>query len=265
MKAFYLLISIFLIVGCGGSDTPNNNDELEIAPPLASGGQLTQKLPIKDNRDIEKFEILMIGNSHSSSVSRSLKLLFSYVEQREVEISTIFGAHLVDTVAKVENIDRFNENSWSHVILQGQKYSQSQSTLYSTESTKTWIKRVKTQGGTPILFPEHPQKGNRSEAEYVHRIHSKIAFQEPSCVAPVGLAWDFVLEIQPMLGLYSADGNHASELGGFLSALVIYEVTTGLSADLIPYIEDLPGDEMTQDLFGLMASKAILENPSCIY
>ena len=261
MKIVFIITLLLLILGCGGSS--KSNDEILPETPPTSTEELRERLPIPDNRQSEQLDILMIGNSHTGSVGRFLKLIIDNVEDRQSSVRTLFGAHLDDTVTKIENINTLNDKDWTHVILQGQKYSQSQSKFYPTDAAKTWIQRIKAKTATPVLFPEHPQKGNTTEAEYVYGIHLNIASQEPSCVAPVGLAWDLVLEIQPLLGLHSTDGNHASELGSFLSALVIYEVITGESADLIPFMEVFPGDEMTQDLFGLMASKAVLENLSC--
>ncbi|MCP4325883.1 MAG: hypothetical protein GY787_29425 [Alteromonadales bacterium] len=115
------------------------------------------------------------------------------------------------------------------------------------------------------MFPEHPSEGNFLEAEYVHNIHTGIAKQEPSCVAPVGLTWDVALNIEPNLNLYANDGNHASQLGSLLSSLVLYEVITGQSADLLTYIPELPGDEQVQDILGQVASQAIAENNPCAY
>ena len=261
MKKVFIITLLLLILGCGGSS--KSNDQILPETPPTSSEKLSERLPISDNRESEQLDILMIGNSHTGSVGRLLSVIFDNVEERQSKVLTLFGTHLDDTVTKIDNINTLNDNAWSHVILQGQKYSQSQAKLYPTDAAKIWIQRIKAKTATPVLFPEHPQKGSSTEAEYVHGIHRRIANQEPSCVAPVGLAWELVLEIKPQIELHSVDGNHASELGSFLSALVIFEVITGKSADSIPYMEVFPGDEMTQDLFGLMASTAVLENLSC--
>lgn len=44
---------------------------------------------------------------------------------------------------------------------------------------------------------------------------------------PAGKAWAIAWKADPTLALYGPDGYHPSELGTFLSALVIYEGITG--------------------------------------
>jgi hypothetical protein len=55
-------------------------------------------------------------------------------------------------------------------------------------------------------------------------------------VAPVGRAWDLALSRRPDLPLHSADGNHQSRLGAFLTACVLCGRLTGESpADLASF------------------------------
>jgi hypothetical protein len=83
------------------------------------------------------------------------------------------------------------------LILQGQKYSTSGAYYYPIDKTVTWVKASKAKQVTPVLFPEHPTAGNKTEGMRVHQLHQLIQQQEISCLAPVGLAWDKVLELCP--------------------------------------------------------------------
>ncbi|MFM9726222.1 hypothetical protein ACKI1L_37495, partial [Streptomyces scabiei] len=69
----------------------------------------------------------------------------------------------------------------------------------------------------------------------MHGIHKGIAEKQSSCVAPVGLTWNEALELSPRLDVHHSDGNHATNLGKLLSALVLYETITGESADLLTF------------------------------
>lgn len=249
----------FLVSACGGNLQEEPVENKIIEKPVV------KLVIVPDNRDNDEYQILMIGNSHTSSVSKALAIIMSHGTEKDVNISTLFGSHLDKTINKEGSIETFEASQWSHVILQGQKYSQSQSTLYPTQAVKFWINKSTKQGATPILFPEHPQQGDKTEAAYVHNIHVSISNERAACVGPVGLAWDLALSAQPSLGLYSEDGNHSSSLGAFLSALVFYEIITGKSADLLSYSEVLPGSELEQGLLKQMATQAIAENPSCTY
>jgi len=266
MKLYLLiLLNVFLVAACGGSpatlDTEDNGNSTTIIESLSS-----EKLPIPDNRDGGEFQVLLIGNSHTSSIKNILeRLLLQSAPSDKVKVTMLSTRFLDSSIANQDYLDTLKDHQWTHVVLQGQKYSQSQITLYPTLAARLWIQRAKFQQATPVLFPEHPGEGNFLEAEYVHNIHTGIASQEPSCVAPVGLTWDLALNIEPSLSLYASDGNHASPLGALLSSLVIYEVITGQSADLLAYIPELPGDESTQGFLGQMASQAVEENSPCAY
>ena len=122
---------------------------------------------------------------------------------------------------------------------------------------------AKSQNAIPILFPEHPQQGNSQEGQKVHDLHVSIANIQSSCVAPVGLVWDRVIKLRPNITLHQTDGNHASDTGTFLTALVFYETISGFSADLIPFINDIDIDRTTQALLGQITSEVIAENPPC--
>ena len=69
--------------------------------------------------------------------------------------------------------------------------------------------------------------------------------------------------IEPGLALHAPDGNHATLTGSFLTALVLFEIVSGHSADALPYIEDIRVDTATQALLGQMASQAIADHPPC--
>jgi hypothetical protein len=256
------LTILLLLTACGGS----NSSSGDVAPIVEVVKQpiSSENLPIPDNSALDNYQVLIIGNSHSQPMQKLLTILFSHgLNDKNVAIETRIASFLDVIVDNEDLISLIEKKPWTHIILQGQKYSQSQSVQYSTEETKIWIQRAKNIGATPILFPEHPQQGSPQEALYVHSIHEGIASEESACVAPVGLTWNKVLEIEPALDLYHADGNHAKELGSLLTALVLYQMVSGEVADLLPYIDELPGTEATQALLGQLASQTIAKNISC--
>ncbi len=161
--------------------------------------------------------------------------------------------------------DLLQNTSWTHVILQGQKYSQSGITVYPTLSAQIWIDKAKQHQITPILFPEHPQKGSTTEGKQVHDIHIGITTQQKSCIAPVGLTWNKVSQIEPLLNLHNNDGNHANLMGQLLTSYVFYEVITGESADLLPFIESIAVTESNQQILRQLASETIQANLPCLF
>lgn len=264
MKKHSIIYAMMLMLGACGSGGSNNTTKN--AAPVGDGAtqpiKSTDNLAIPDNRQLDTYDVLIIGNSHVSGVGLLLEKIFAHAN-KPINIET-HGGMFLDTIVDNDSIISTLQNKqWSHVILQGQKYSQSQSTLYPTDATETWIQRVKAVGATPILFPEHPLVNNPQDAVYVQSIHEGIAEQQFSCVAPVGLTWNQALAISPRLELHQNDGNHATQLGKLLSSLVFYETITGEPADLLTFSDTLPGDAATQALFGQVTSQSIIDNPPC--
>lgn len=263
MKIFWLITAILLLSSCKGnvSVAQSNTDK-----QVDTSREYVANLPLVDNSQVAHYKVFLIGNSHTSGVGELLALLISN-SSADKEVTVAQGVDTFLDVALYNEIihEQIDNTQWSHVILQGQKYSQSQSRTYSTIETTQWIQLVKEKSATPILFPEHPQKGHSSEARYVHNIHLGIAKKEASCVAPVGITWDKVLAVQPHLKLHEADGNHATQLGKLLTALVLYEVVTGQPAELLPFIPELPTDEVTQSFLAKAASQVTAENENCFY
>ena len=264
-KLLSILLTIY-IVGCssGADDTPVviGNSQVVVTPVGTD-----DNLPIPDNTLMSQYDVLLMGNSHVLGLAKPLRMLMEIgaPQIRIGKLTQSMGDYLTERLNDGRSIETLTGNSWSHVIFQAQKYSQSGQVNYPTIGAQTWIKMAKSQHATPILFPEHPQRGNSQEGQAVHDLHVSIAKLQSSCVAPVGLVWNKVIGLRPELTLHQADGNHASDTGNFLTALVFYETISGLPADLIPFLDTIDIDMVTQDFLGQITSEVIAENPPCNY
>jgi len=237
----WLLVSLSLC-SCGESSVPS--EPVKQSPIIASTPAQTSQSQanIPNNTDSQHYQVLFIGNSHVSTIPFLLEQLVQSTKSEKVlDAQRAPGIrYLIDRVDDGVTYDLLKSQQWSHVILQAQKYSTSGQKDYTTRGSQTWIKRVRDeQQATPILFPEHPQLGNGWEGQYIHDIHVEISQIEPACVAPVGLAWDRAISLYPELPLHSGDGNHAALAGHFLSASIFYQIITGESAELIPFIAEI--------------------------
>ncbi len=176
---------------------------------------------------------------------------------------TVSGRFLDEIVAVDANVDKLKSDNWSHAIFQGQKYSQSGSTDYPTSATERLISNAKEHKITPILFPEHPQKGDPAEAKQVYDLHLAISQKQPSCIAPVGFVWNRVLEIMPSINLHSADGNHASYAGNVLTAMTFYQIITSELTDTMPFIPAIDLTQQEQALFAQVVTEVLELYPAC--
>ncbi|MCF2863745.1 hypothetical protein ABMY44_15535 [Pseudoalteromonas sp. Cnat2-41] len=254
-----LAISFIAFIGLNltacGSGT--KNDEPKQLTPTPTGN-------IVDNSAVADYRLVIYGNSHSSQLGSIIETLISdQLPNKTIETVTISGRFLDEIAAVTANVEQLEKSTWSHAIFQGQKYSQSGATDYPTHATERLIAKAKSNNITPILFPEHPQRGDPSEAERVYNLHQSISQQELSCVAPVGLVWNRVLDVMPTVELHHADGNHASYAGKVLTAMTFYEIITGELADAIPYNPALQLDQQQQALFGQIVTQVLLEHPAC--
>lgn len=269
MRAYGLLILLF-IIGCGGGgskeeQTDSEKIAVEIVPP-----QSNSQLQIPNNTAAEHYQILFIGNSHvaSNDLSNLVKQMITHnMSNKLVTSEKVAGiSFLSDRIDDGITYEKIKSKQWTHIVLQGQKVSSSQSILYPTLDTQTWVELVKSELlATPILFPEHPQRGHLSEGRYIQNIHLEIAKKTPACVAPIGLAWDTAIALYPNLILHHSDGNHAALTGSFLTALVFYQIITGEYAQDLPFIAEINIDSTTQIQLAQVASQTIAENVPCSY
>jgi hypothetical protein len=200
------------------------------------------------NDKAKDYEILLIGNSHSSR-NNLPGVLAALIEAGPLSKSAHVRAapnwgYLADHLQDRSTHRLLASQSWTHVILQGQKYSTSGRYSYPTEAAEEWIRRAKIQGAVPIMFPEWPRRGNTEEGQRIHELHLQIVAREPACVAPVGLTWEKVLRQYPSLEMYASDGNHSNPTGTLLTAYVLYEAITGKPATELP---DLPSIKVSPE------------------
>lgn len=121
-----------------------------------------------------------MGNSHSIGLSTILATLLSrgQIDKAiDVQIATGSG-FLADRVSDGSTRASLESSGWSHVILQAQKYSSTGENRYPTAAAEYWIRGSKLLGATPILFPEHPRRGNTWEGQFLQDLHRSIAQSE---------------------------------------------------------------------------------------
>lgn len=213
------------------------------------------------------YAVLLIGNSHSArgNLPGQLATLLRTSGAADAHVGTApRWTFLADRVDDGVTQEALQSGSWTHVVLQAQKYSTTGRYAYPTDAAEKWIRRIRTQGAKPILFPEWARRGNREEAVRIQKLHMEIALREPACVAPVGLAWELVLERHPNMPLHELDGNHANHRGALLAAYVLYETITGRRASALPDIESLETSAGVQAVLRAAASEAHARLPACV-
>ncbi len=229
-----VLASLVLIVSCG-SDTSQSVNPYDPPAPVS-------------NPDIK---ILMMGNSHTAPIPKYLRQIFqrNNPSLRVLITQAPGGMFLIDRMNDPANVELLRDGDWTHVVLQALKYSTSGQYEYPTLGAEFFIDLSNEVGTTPILFPEHPRKGNSWESSYLYQLHSSIAEQHPACVSPIGFVWEDFMS-KSSLSLHMQDGNHASAAGSFLTALVIYQ--TIMAVENFQSVQYIQGVGLSQSEQALM-------------
>jgi len=271
MKNILLLAGAIFLVGCadgGGTsaaDRAAGFPQGDIPPGLPGTGRYTTSQPLVDNSNASAYKVLLMGNSHAGGLRPVLAQLLTLGQPNksiDVQLSTGFG-FLSDMVDDGSSEQTLESESWTHVILQGQKYSSTGTNSYSTYAAGYWIRGSKEQGATPIMFPEHPRRGNDWEGQTLWELHSGIAARENTCVAPVGLVWDEVIFRDSSLILHLADGNHADGTGLLLTALVFYQIITGQPVESLPELSEFGVDAATEQMMKESVSSLLFTYVPC--
>lgn len=206
------------------------------------------------------FQVLLIGNSHSSK-NKLPDLLAAVIRTGQPGISVHAEAaprwkFLSERLDDKVTTKALRSRNWTHVILQAQKYSTSGRYLHPTDAAEEWIRRVRRRGAAPVLFPEWGRRGEEDEGLRVHRLHMGIAEREPACIAPVGLAWEIMHRRDPAIRLHAYDGNHSNPTGALLTAFVLYQTVTGSPAEELPLIESTRVGAEVQEILRRAAGEA---------
>lgn len=261
MKRRILLVAAVVLAGCGGGGDPgpgSTGDNTDLS-------RYAESVPLADNSNAGAYSVLIMGNSHAAGLHPVLSDLLALGQPgKAVDVQLSSSSAFLD--ARVN--DGFSEQvleggAWTHVILQGQKYSTTGTNSYPTDAAEYWIRGSKLQGATPIMFPEHPREGNTWEGQTLWDLHRGIAVRENTCVAPVGLVWDEVIFRAPLVELHQADGNHASATGALLTALVFYPIITGQPVESLPPLAVFGIDAATETTMKEAISALLFVHRAC--
>ena len=129
---------------------------------------------------------------------------------------------LVDHIATGMAQREISKGGWAFVVLQQGPSSVEVNRDTLRLAVKTLAPAIAAAGGKPALFSAWPTVARM--ADYPRAIESyRIAAADVNGVfLPIAGAWLKAWEKDPNLALYASDGLHASVLGSYLAAVVIY-------------------------------------------
>ncbi len=171
----------------------------------------------------KELRILFLGNSHTANFSvpqQVQNLIESSPKPPKVLVDQHTGANL-NTLDKDQQSQILIEHGhYDYVVLQGAMVSSSHKYTYSQEGALDLAKLAQRSKAKVFYFSEWPRKGI-DETEYTANVYKGIAKAAGGEVINIGAVWDAALKADPTLDLWSADGNHSSQLGAYLASYVI--------------------------------------------
>ena len=131
---------------------------------------------------------------------------------------------------------------WDYVVLQQGPSTTSINRDSLIIATRLFAPHIRDAGAVPALYMVWPTSDRTAFFDAARISYQMAADTVDGIFMPAGRAWVTAWATEPSLPLYHADGLHATALGTYLAALVIYERLTGHDA------RDLPGSATVQGI-----------------
>ncbi|WP_417091179.1 Ig-like domain-containing protein [Marvinbryantia sp.] len=229
----------------------------------------TQAKAVKKNP-----KILFVGNSHTymNNVPGMVKRLCEKNGISPQITTVVHGTYSLYDYAYPDKNDAeqvklskklkllLNNKKWDYVILQDRRYEGVTNTSRAKKAVQALRPLIKKSGAQMVFYLSWaPEKGHSdysngwasSPADYLSKkadLYYALADKYNAALAPSGIAFQRASTLFPELKLYSADKNHASVAGSYLSACVIYSTLFNKSPEGTAYYRALDGMSRAQSI-----------------
>lgn len=189
----------------------------------------------------DSISVLFVGNSYTyvNDLPNVFKQLTSSLgDEATVDSKTnggyTFQNHLVDPLT----MTKIHAKPWDYVVIQGQ--SQEPSFPFDQVNTQTLPPAVSLADsvyansfcGQAMYFMTWGRQVGDPQWDSINTFYKmnnrlrnayvRIADSANASVAPVGIAWKYIIDNHPTINLYSPDGSHPSLEGTYLAACTFY-------------------------------------------
>ena len=212
MPAHLRVAAALLLAACGG-DVAGPRPE----PPV----------PVTRAEDARPLRILFIGNSltfyndlptRTAEIARVDTTLRWPDPQSVTRSSTSLRQHWFLGMAP----QRIQAERWDYVVLQ----EGSQDIVQDPETTEVYVTKydslARAGGARTMLFLTWTYGDIPQLQDSVTRVYTRIASHVGTLVAPVGVAWQRALQLNPTLPLYLPDSIHPAPVGTYLAANTVF-------------------------------------------
>jgi hypothetical protein len=184
------------------------------------------------------YRILFIGNSltYTNDLPGTVAGIgLAMGDTIEVQSVVAPNVALIDHVTGQTNaLDVIRSAHWDFVVLQQGPTSvplYRDTLILATRWLEPYIHSAGAKSAQLMVWPAATK---RASFDDVRRSNQQAAEAVHGIFLPAGEAWRAAWEAGPRLALYGRDGFHPSELGTYLTALVVYEGLTGRDVRSLP-------------------------------
>lgn len=203
-------------------------------------------LPVNQDSRSANHKILFVGNSYTF-YNNMPQLFFKLAESGGknilVDQSTFAGYWLDNHLTNDHTLHKLQKEDWDYVIIQEQ--SQVPTVKYWRESSMKPVAEIlntiiRERGAETVLFMTWGRQNGGVQMLYdysssdfqnynhmqdsLEKSYRELATYLDATLAPVGLAWENALIINPELKLWDEDQSHPTYEGSYLTACVFYTV-----------------------------------------
>ncbi|MDR3544328.1 MAG: SGNH/GDSL hydrolase family protein [Candidatus Limnocylindrales bacterium] len=181
--------------------------------------------------------VLFLGNSYT--YVNDLPTVFRDLARaggRNVETGMVAngGETLAQHAASSDSLGAIRGSPWQFVVLQEQSEIPALASAWQTQmfpAAETLVATIRSVAATPVLLETWahrdglPDQGLDYAAMQaaITQGYRSLGATLGVAVAPAGEAWQSVLQANPTIALWQADGSHPSPAGTYLAACVLYD------------------------------------------
>ena len=130
------------------------------------------------------------------------------------------------------------ESRWDRVVLQEQSTLPIKNPRRMHENVRLFDEVIRASGAQTVLYLTWARRHAPETQALITRAYREIGAELGAAVAPVGEAWERVLQTPGHPDLYDADGSHPSLAGSYLAACVLFatlygENPVGIASDVV--------------------------------
>jgi hypothetical protein len=215
-KRLFALAVLGGIAGCGGGRAPS-----EATPAKPS-----------------VYRVLFIGNSltYTNDLPGTVAAM-ALTTGDTFQVQTVAAPNLalIDHVAGRTNaVDIIKSGHWDYVVLQQGPTSlplYRDTLILATKWLQPYIREAGARSAQLMVWPSATKRASFDEVRRSSQLAAKAV---GGLFLPAGEAWRAAWTAGPRIPLYAPDGFHPSELGTYLTALVVYEGLTGRDVRSLP-------------------------------